>query len=88
MNKSNEPQVAIDTDNTKSEQFSQFINAYAVSWGANHFLSVMDSEQRIAFFIAISKTYPDEWKNAIIALANRREPDNAHPVGGCSGCGG
>jgi len=51
-----------------NEEFSRFIYAYAISWGANHFLNVMDSEQRVAFFIAIAQTYPDEWNEAITKL--------------------
>jgi hypothetical protein len=52
----------------ESEEFSRFINAYAVSYGANQFLAVMSPSQRVTFFVTISKTYPDEWKEAVVKL--------------------
>lgn len=52
------------------EEFSQFIRTYAMSFGANHFLADMEPNQRVRFFITVSKTYPNEWKDAIIQLAN------------------
>lgn len=52
------------------EEFAQFIRAYAMSFGANHFLNDMEPNQRVRFFVTVSKTYPNEWKEAIILLAN------------------
>ena len=62
--------VKVETE----EQFSQFIRTYAMSFGANHFLSDMEPNQRVRFFATVSKTYPDEWKEAITQLANETPP--------------
>lgn len=56
------------------EDFSRFIQTYAMSFGANHFLSAMEPAQRVTFFVTVSKTYPDEWKTAIAQLTEEQEP--------------
>ncbi len=59
---------------SKDEKFAQFINAYSLSWAANHFITIMNPEQRVKFFVAIAQTYPNEWQAATAQLVNS-EPE-------------
>lgn len=57
---------------SRDEKFSEFINTYSLSWAANHFLSIMTPEQRVKFFEVVSKTYSDDWAEAVAKLAGCR----------------
>ncbi len=60
---------------SKDEKFSEFINAYALSWAANHFITIMNPEQRVNFLAAVAKTYPNEWKATLNKLVSEMVQD-------------
>jgi hypothetical protein len=47
----------------------RFMHGYSLGVGSDLFISVMtEPNQRVEFFMAIAKTYPDDWKKAVESL--------------------
>ena len=58
--------VLLSSDN---DALIRFMHGYSLGVGADLFISVMaEPNQRVEFFLAISKTYPDDWNKAVEAL--------------------
>jgi hypothetical protein len=49
----------------------RFMHAYSLGVGSDLFISVMvEPNQRVEFFVAIAKTYPDDWAKAVELLSH------------------
>jgi hypothetical protein len=52
-----------------NEDIAKFMHGYSVGFAAHQFIEIMNiPDQRIGFFVAIAKTYPDDWEKAIEVL--------------------
>jgi len=48
---------------------ARFMHGYALGFAADQFIGVMNQPgQRVEFFIAIAKSYPEDWKAAVETL--------------------
>ena len=51
------------------ESLAKFLYGYSIGFAADQFIGIMtEPSQRAEFLVAIAKTYPDDWKQAIEAL--------------------
>jgi len=62
------PQLRAVLDTSNDEGFLRFMHGYALGYAADLFIGQMTDLQRIDFLVAIAKTYPEEWKKAIVTL--------------------
>jgi len=54
---------------SNDESLAKFLYGYSIGFAADQFIGIMtEPGQRSEFLIAIAKTYPDDWKQAIEAL--------------------
>jgi len=65
-------QLKLALQSTDDESLRAFLRGYSIGLAANYFISIMITpNQRAEFLIAVAKTYPDEWKQAIEMLQGR-----------------
>jgi len=48
---------------------TQYLHSFSVGFAAHQFIEAMKMpNQRVEFLVAIAKTYPDDWKQAVEML--------------------
>lgn len=55
------------------EQLARFLHGYAIGSAAEQFIAIMiESGQRTEFFVALAKSYPEDWKTAVEYLSETK----------------
>lgn len=63
-------QLKVILQSASDESLVKFMHGYSVGFAAHQFIEIMaEPNQRVEFFIAIAKTYPDDWKRAVEILS-------------------
>jgi len=62
-------QLKVLLRSSNNEALEGFLHGYSVGFAAHQFINIMvGPNQRIEFLIAIAKTYPEDWKQAVEIL--------------------
>jgi hypothetical protein len=68
-------QLKVILQSSNDDALTQFMHGYSIGFAADQFIGIMAApNQRVEFFIAIAKTYPDDWKKAVDLLQGGAEP--------------